>query len=125
MAVTVTINPNALQRLLGVTGAGGRLLQRKADRVAAVARLNAASHGSIPSTIRPGPVVGKSIKVISGHKASVWVHNGTPRHPIRPRKRGGVLRFVVDGQVVFARAVNHPGYRGDPYLVNALKEVVR
>lgn len=124
MAVQVTINRGALDRLLSPSGAGGRLLRRKADQVAALARVNASGHGSIPSTIEPGPVIGKSVKVTSGHEASLWVHNGTRPHRIRPRRRGGVLRFTVGGQVVYARAVSHPGNRADPYLVKALRTAI-
>lgn len=136
MAVTVTIHRAALDRLLSSQGAGQRYLRKKADQVAAVARVNSAGHGSIPSTIDPGPVVGKSVKVTSGHRASLWVHNGTRPHVIRPRggrrrvagsarSSGQVLRFEVGGQVVYARKVNHPGYVGDKYLWKALVDVIR
>lgn len=33
--------------------------------------------------------------------------------------RPGMLRFQVGGQTVFARSVNHPGTRPDPYLDQA------
>jgi hypothetical protein len=120
----VNISRARLEAVYTSPGGGGGLLRRTADKVAAVAKSNASIHGSIPSTISAGPVVGKSVKVTSGHEASLYVHEGTRPHPIRPRRRGGVLRFVVGGQVVYARAVSHPGYRGDPYLVKALRSVV-
>lgn len=124
MAATVTINLARIDAIL--TGPGGSgLLRRKANQVAAVARPNASSHGSIPSTIEPGPVTGKRVEVVSGHEASLYVHEGTRPHPIHPRRRGGVLRFVVGGRVVYARAVSHPGYRGDPYLTRAMRAVIR
>lgn len=48
-----------------------------------------------------------------------------PPHIIRA-KPGGVLRFVIDGRVVYARFVNHPGstVRARPYLDRALREIV-
>lgn len=124
MSASVTISPTRLHRMLGASGLGGRLLRRKAEQVAALARINAASHGSIASTISAVPNGDRSWKVVSAHHASLWVHNGTPRHPIRPRRRGGFLRFQVDGQTVYARAVSHPGYKGDDFLARALREVI-
>lgn len=53
---------------------------------------------------------------------ALFVHWGTRAHVIRPRRKkalrwpsgaGGSTGFV------FARFVNHPGYKGDPWLVRA------
>ncbi len=123
MAVSVTVNRSAFQRLLSaVGGPGERLLRRKAERVADLARTYAAPHGSIPQGIRIGPYVDGSINVVSTHPATLFVHDGTRPHPIYPRRRGGLLRFQVGGRIVYARMVNHPGYRGDPFLTDALRD---
>lgn len=123
MAAEVRIDQSRLERLLGaVGGPGERLLLRRAERVAALARRYAAPHGSMASGIEVGPVVDKSVKVISTHPATLFVHNGTRRHFIRPRRAGGYLMFTVGGRVVYARMVNHPGYRGDPFLTRALMD---
>lgn len=53
-----------------------------------------------------------------------YVSSGTRPHVILP-KRGKALRFVVAGRTVFARRVNHPGTRANPYLVRHLAEFVR
>ena len=56
MPARVTINQSAFQRMLSaVGGPGERLLRRKAERVAALARVYAADHGSIPEGIVVGP----------------------------------------------------------------------
>lgn len=52
------------------------------------------------------------------------VHEGSRAHTIRPRRRK-VLRFVVGGQVVFARSVRIPARRGRPWLYRAMVEVAR
>jgi hypothetical protein len=123
VSASVRIDQSRLQRLLSAAGGpGNRLLLRKAERVAALARRYAAGHGSIPEGIIVGPVVGKSVKVISTNPHTILVHNGSRRHPIRPRREGGWLRFTVNGRVVFAREVDHPGYIGDPFLTKALRD---
>lgn len=43
---------------------------------------------------------------------------GTRPHVIRPNKRKA-LRWVGPRGFVFAKAVNHPGYRGDDYMLRA------
>lgn len=50
------------------------------------------------------------------------VHNGTKAYTIRP-KRKKALRFVIDGEVVFAKSVRMPARRGRPWLTRALREV--
>lgn len=49
---------------------------------------------------------------------SSFPDTGTRPHVIRPRRKK-VLRFVVDGRVVFARRVNHPGTTGDRGFTDA------
>jgi hypothetical protein len=122
MAVSINIDQSRLQRFVSaVGGPGDRLLRRKAERVAELARVYAAPHGSIASGIsveQDGP---RRYKVLSSNEHTLLVHNGSRAHRILPRRAGGVLRFNVGGRVVFARAVNHPGYRGDPFLTRALR----
>jgi hypothetical protein len=43
-----------------------------------------------------------------------YVRDGTPAHVILPRK-AKALRFVIQGRVVFAMKVNHPGTSPNPY----------
>lgn len=119
----VVLRPSGFESLLyNVGGAGRRMLERKAERVAALARINAASNGSISAGIVVGPVVGKKIEVISTNPHSLLVHNGSRRHFIRPRRSRGRLRFMIGGRVVYARVVDHPGYRGNPFLTDALRD---
>lgn len=50
------------------------------------------------------------------------VEDGSVPHVIRARRKKA-LRFVMDGQVVFARAVRHPGTRARPFLGKAARLV--
>lgn len=123
MPARVNLDRTQFQRVLSQPGGmGDRYLRRKAGQVQDLAVRYATGHGSIPEGIIVGPVVDKSIKVISTNIHSVLVHNGSRRHFIRPRREGGWLRFEVGGRVVFARQVDHPGYRGDPFLTTALRD---
>jgi len=49
---------------------------------------------------------------------------GTRPHKIFPKNKRA-LRWQVGGRNVFAKFVNHPGYRGDDYLTAAADDAVR
>jgi hypothetical protein len=59
---------------------------------------------------------------------TMFEHDGTNPHIITAKKtrgrgkkrRKGMLRFTVGGQVVFRRSVQHPGTTGSQFLVRAL-----
>lgn len=49
-----------------------------------------------------------------------FVHEGTPEHDIfAVNKRS--LRWFEGNDAIFAKSVRHPGYKGDPFLYDALK----
>lgn len=50
-------------------------------------------------------------------------HEGTSKHEIRARE-GRIMRFNVDGRVVYARKVNHPGTKPRKYLTVPMKRAV-
>lgn len=61
-----------------------------------------------------------------GHDArvaphAVFVHWGTRPHVIRPRRKKA-LRWPGGDAFMFAKKVNHPGYKGDPWLVRAAQK---
>jgi phage gpG-like protein len=45
-------------------------------------------------------------------------------YEIRPKRPGGWLRFEVDGKVVFAKVVHHPGIAPRPYMRPALERII-
>ena len=55
---------------------------------------------------------------------AVFVQLGTRPHVIRPNKNKA-LRWATGGKFFFAGKVDHPGYRGDGYLINAATLAVR
>lgn len=52
---------------------------------------------------------------------ALFVHWGTRPHKIKPKNKK-MLRFPVGGKFAFAREVNHPGYKGDPWLAEQAAE---
>lgn len=63
-------------------------------------------------------------KIVFDVDYAQFVNDGTRPHTIRPKK-AKALRFVVGGQVVYAKLVHHPGTKARPFLDRALREVLR
>ena len=55
---------------------------------------------------------------------AVFVQLGTRPHEIRPKNKQA-LRWASGGMFFFAGRVNHPGYRGDAYLLAAATLALR
>lgn len=60
----------------------------------------------------------RSATIVAQVPYSLYVHEGTSPHVIVP-KNASVLVFEVGGETVFARKVNHPGTRPQPFLTDA------
>lgn len=53
---------------------------------------------------------------------AIFVHWGTKPHTIEPKEKKA-LKFVGgSGMFVFAKKINHPGYQGDPFITNAIRD---
>lgn len=61
---------------------------------------------------------------VVAHFTSTFVDGGTAPHRIEP-KRAGRLRFQEGGRTIFARKVNHPGARAQPYKERVAREALR
>lgn len=55
------------------------------------------------------------------HKYGHFVHSGTRPHWIVPVK-AKALRFVIGGNVIFAKKVLHPGTRPDEFVFNGMRK---
>ena len=56
----------------------------------------------------------QSAKTPSGKFYGYWVREGTPPHDIFP-KQVKALKFEMDGNIIFAKHVKHPGSKANPY----------
>lgn len=63
------------------------------------------------------------LRVFATARHAKFVHDGTRAHEIRPRY-ARALRFYWPraGRVVFRQRVWHPGYEGNPFLRDAIRE---
>ena len=116
--------PEVRAQLARLGAAPRRALAATAEDVESYAESQAARHN------RTGALVaslylrraGEGFEV--GHdlqraRQALFVHWGTKPHRIAPKKKR-VLRWASGGAgFVFARGVQHPGYRGDAWMVRA------
>ncbi|CAL9613603.1 hypothetical protein SUDANB1_05679 [Streptomyces sp. enrichment culture] len=128
MAVKVTIDRTRLERFLRLPGGVvERNLRRRANRVADRARALGARHGSmgeyIEDPIIEGTGRGLTAEVVCNHPAARYVIFGTSPHVIKAR-RANYLRFEIDGRAMYRRQVFHPGYEGDNFLAEAMRQVL-
>lgn len=56
---------------------------------------------------------------------AVFVHWGTRAHVIKPKNRRALRFQPAGGAFAFARKVQHPGYKGDAWLVRAAQDAAR
>lgn len=131
MSRTVIDRP-ALARYLGWNGPVGSDLDRRLRTLQFRARQTAGIDSGklrLDIEIRRRTVVdGLQGEVGNWHtKYAAAHHNGAKPHVIVPKSTNkiGRLVFKVGGRTVFAKKVNHPGNRPNPYLTRWLREAVK
>lgn len=111
----------------GTTGPIARHMIKRAEIVkrAAVVQCNKRTNKLSKSIVKRAvedDAYGLSIRIGAYQPYALWVHDGTKPHVILPKKPGGVLHWVdASGNKIFARKVNHPGYKGNKFLSDNLK----
>lgn len=55
---------------------------------------------------------------------AVFVHEGTRPHKIKLKKKKS-LRWAGALKFIFKDEINHPGYKGDPFVTNAVEDSVK
>ena len=120
------LNRTALQRILRLPGGiVDRDMRRRVNRALQVARRTApGTMGSYLSASYRHEATGPVGAITNRHPAAIYVVNGTRPHIIRPRRPNGVLRFEINGRVVYARYVNHPGTTKNDFMKDALRAAV-
>lgn len=88
--------------------AGQKLSRERPGFTNRTGRTKAKTRGQVIR--RGGKVI---IRMSNNAKHAAVLEKGSRPHIIRPKKPGGFLRFVANGQIVYARQVRHPGTK--PY----------
>ena len=122
------INDGEVQAVL--QDSATQVLARTARKVVAQAKLNApVDTGNMRAQIAADPIVISGTRMkqtirVGGNAAeySIYVHEGTRPHVIRPRN-AKVLAFNGSEGRVFTREVHHPGTHARPFLRNAVQAV--
>lgn len=110
-------------------------IDRRATNVqAAIVRGVPKRTARLASTVRKNPgrtATGPHVDVITGRKGMTdylgYILDGTPPHLIAAiqNRPNATLRFVIGGQVVFAKVVRHPGTRPNNFILRALPIALR
>jgi hypothetical protein len=129
--ISVTGVDAVRQSLARLVPQSERSVLELAERIYDLARAQADKHtktgalidslGHGPKRITGGWEIGHD-RQRAPHAA--FVHWGTRPHVIRPKTKK-VLRWAHGNGFVFARFVNHPGYKGDPWLIHAAEQAIR
>jgi len=99
-----------------------RVVRRTLNRSAVLCPVdtgNLRASGKMSVGDRASSVVGE---VVYTADYAAAVHEGRRALTIQA-KGNGRLRFVIGGQVIYARSVRQPARAGRPFLANALREV--
>jgi hypothetical protein len=123
VSTSFDLHRSRIERMLRLPGGMVyRNMERRVRRVEAEAirRAPGSMKQRIRTQIRRGPSGDFQGVIKVEHRAAIYVLNGTRPHRIVPRTVKA-LRFTVDGRVVFATVVNHPGNKPNNFLKDALR----
>lgn len=133
MGLPIKVNVSGLEsvrrQLIQIGSAGAQMaLDQTAEDVEDYVRQEAAKHnrtGALVASIDKQRIPGgwEVFHDLQRAPEALFVHWGTKPHVIKPKGRaaGGknALRWSAGGAFKFAGKVNHPGYKGDPWMVRA------
>ena len=83
--------------------------------------IHATWNNPLSVSIGPGVLYGVFQEFGTGAKGEF----GGQMYEIRPKKKGGVLVFKVNGKTVVTRLVRHPGVKAQPYMRPAFEYVMK
>ena len=121
-----SVNLRAIQAIMhSPDGPVMKFLLRVGNRVrsGAAERCNVDT-GRLRSSIQVVMTAEPSVRVGTDVDYAIYVHEGTQPHFIFPVNKRFLSWVTPEGRV-FARAVAHPGYRGNPFLTDAMHDVLR
>ena len=109
--------PQLQRRLEAIDELGGYMRDLALDAITEQKKRSSVKTGNLRRSIHLGRVTSTSAETIAGANYAAYVEFGTRAHEIRPRTKK-VLRWKDgSGNVRFARRVQHPGTRKQPYMI--------
>jgi len=130
MPTTFTLIESGISGLVTPTGMVTHHLKKLGEQVAGEARTRSpVKTGKLKSSISVGERSagrnGTAIEVSANTLYALYVNQGTKPHVIMPKK-ARMLRFPTKaGDIVFANKVNHPGTKAHPFMLDALRAVIK
>lgn len=61
-------------------------------------------------------VLSDGVRIGPNTPYAAYVEFGTRPHQIKPKSSGGTLAFTVNGRKIYAKVVNHPGTKAQPFV---------
>lgn len=123
MGVTITIDKNDLPKIAArLEPRISQVVRKVAFDIEAKAKMLApVDTGNLKGGIQT-TTDGMSAEVTAHADYAAYVEYGTKPHKITA-KDGGFLRFMVGGQWVQVKEVNHPGTAAQPFMTPAAEEM--
>lgn len=124
-AITVTFKgiKELQSRLEAIDDLGPLMRDLALTAVSEQKRLAPVKTGNLRRSINLGRVTARSAETIARADYAAYVEYGTRAHEIRPRNRK-VLAWKKGGRTIFARRVQHPGTRAQPFMVPGAERAV-
>lgn len=124
--ITVEGTDEVRAELLRIGSLPAKALAALAVDIEDMAEAGAARHSKSGALIRSLERRREGADWLIGHDGqhaphALFVHWGTKPHKILPKKKKA-LRWSAGSFFKFAKGVNHPGYKGDPYFARAARE---
>lgn len=120
----ISLDTKLLEAVFGSASAAA-FLDRALDLTAQLLQANMVQQAPIDTGRLRGsiqfPEKIASLKYQISINAKYWeaLQFGTGPYTIKPKTKKA-LRFVVNGQVIFAKFVNHPGIKANPFIDRAI-----
>lgn len=115
--------PQLRRRLDALDDLGPFMRDLALDAVSEQKKLAPVKTGNLRRTIHVGRITARSAETVASANYARFVEFGTRPHEIRPRK-ARVLAFKVGSRKVFARRVQHPGTRAQPFMIPGAERAI-
>ena len=115
--------PQLRSRLEAITPNEGLMKKLALSAIREQKKLAPRKTGNLARSIQLGSVSATAAETIATADYAAAVETGTRPHEIRPRRRKA-LRWMDGGRPRFAKRVQHPGTRAQPFMLPGAKKAL-